>query len=47
VSSALSTSLGEIKLSFLSTRELGKLALFGLTLGVAGGLVTNYSQERV
>lgn len=47
VSSALSSSIGEIEISFLSAGELAKLTLFGLGLGVAGGLVTNFSQERV
>ncbi len=47
LSSALSSSLGEIELSFLGAGELTQLALFGLALGTAGGLVTNFSQERV
>jgi cell division transport system permease protein len=47
VASALSSSLGEIQLSFLGPRDLLQLALFGLSLGAAGGLVTNYSQARV
>lgn len=47
VSSALSSSLGQIELSFLGSREVAQLALFGLGLGAAGGLVTNFSQERI
>lgn len=47
VASALSSSLGEIQLSFLGPRDLFQLAFFGLSLGAAGGLVTNYSQARV
>jgi cell division transport system permease protein len=47
VSSALSSSLGEIELSFLGAQDLVRLCLFGLGLGAMGGLVTNFSQERV
>ncbi len=47
VSSALSSSLGETELSFLGAQELARLCLFGLGLGVIGGLVTNFSQGRV
>lgn len=46
VTSALSSSLGAIELSFLGSRDLLQLALFGLSLGAVGGLVTNYSQAR-
>ena len=47
VSSALSSSLGEIELSFLAAKDLVHLVLFGLALGTVGGVMTNFSQERV
>lgn len=47
ISSALSSSIGEIEFTFLDFGELAKLALFGMTLGALGGLVTNFSQEKV
>ncbi len=47
VASALSSSLGEIELSFLGAGQLMRLALFGIGLGLVGGLVTNGSQERL
>lgn len=46
VSTALSDSLGAVELHFLNTRDLVQLTIFGVSLGAAGGLVTNYSQAR-
>ncbi len=47
IASALSSSIGEIEIQFLGTKDLIQLGLFGLSLGTVGGLVTNYSQAKV
>ncbi len=46
ISSALSSSFGVIDLSFLATKDIMQLGLFGVSLGVVGGMLTNYSQAR-
>lgn len=46
IASALSSSFGTIDLSFLATKDILQLGLFGVTLGVVGGMLTNYSQAR-
>jgi cell division protein FtsX len=47
IADALSTStLGQTEFDFLGVRDLLQLALFGLSLGLVGGLVTNYSQAQ-
>lgn len=46
IASALSSSFGHVKLSFLAVRDIMQLAIFGVSLGVVGGMLTNYSQAR-
>tara|TARA_R110002096_G_scaffold239101_2_gene430774 strand:+ start:11818 stop:12723 length:906 start_codon:yes stop_codon:yes gene_type:complete len=46
IASALSSSFGAISLSFLATKDILQLGLFGVSLGVVGGMLTNYSQAR-
>lgn len=46
IASALSSSFGAINLSFLATKDILQLGLFGVSLGVVGGMLTNYSQAR-
>ena len=46
IRSALSSSLGDVELRFLASRDLLQLGVFGLSLGVVGGIMTNYSQAR-
>lgn len=43
---ALSATMGPVDLRFLSGRDLLQLLVFGVSLGAAGGLLTNYSQAR-
>ncbi len=47
ISAALSSSIGAIDLAFLGSKDIVQLALFGMTLGVVGGMLTNYSQVRI
>lgn len=44
IASALSSSFGTIDLTFLATKDIAQLGLFGVSLGVVGGMLTNYSQ---
>lgn len=46
IASALSTALGNIELRFLEPRDLAQLVVFGLSLGVIGGLLTTYANAR-
>lgn len=46
LASALSSSLGVIELRFLATKDVAQLILFGVSLGIVGGLLTSYSQVR-
>ena len=46
IASALTSSFGSINLTFLATKDMLQLGLFGVSLGVVGGMLTNYSQAH-
>ncbi|MCP4444582.1 MAG: hypothetical protein GY811_04455 [Myxococcales bacterium] len=44
IASALASSFGSMDLTFLATKDILQLGLFGVSLGVVGGMLTNHSQ---
>jgi len=44
IAAALSSSFGHVTLRFLAAKDIAQLAFFGISLGIVGGMLTNYSQ---